>query len=64
MTIVDLPATAHLSIIRRFIETERGMRVRVLKGERQREAIKEADEALRSLELVEKAVRRKHERDA
>ena len=57
MTVVDLPATAHLSIVRRFIECERGMRVRVLKGERQREAIKEADEALASLAEVEKELR-------
>lgn len=56
--IVTLPVTAHLGILRRFIERERGMRLRVLKGDSQRKGLADADEALKSLDAVSGALRR------
>ncbi|MCE9567453.1 MAG: hypothetical protein K8U57_36085 [Planctomycetes bacterium] len=56
--IMTMPVTAHISILRRFIERERSMRLRVLKGETQRKGLADADEAMASLTAIEAAIRK------
>jgi hypothetical protein len=55
--IATLPVPAHIGILRQFIERERGMRIRVLKGETQRKGLLDADQALRSLKAIEEAIK-------
>jgi hypothetical protein len=54
--IMTLPVAAHLNIVRRFIDRERGMRLRVLKGESRMKGLADADEALASLEAIKAAI--------
>ena len=54
--VATLPVGAHLSILKRFIERERSMRIRVLKGENQRKGITDADQAMDSLRVVAAAL--------
>lgn len=56
--IATLPLSAHLSIVRKFIERERGMRNTVLKGATRLKGIEDAENALRSLAVIEQAARK------